>query len=57
MTWSNEEKSQNGEPKKPELLPTGERVKEIIEVLTAMYRAIQNPEDATNDERSGHANH
>jgi len=57
MTWSNEEKSQNGESKKPELLPTGERVKEIIEVLTAMYRAIQNPEDATNDEKSEHANH
>ena len=56
MTWSNEEKSQNGESKKSELLPTGERVKEIIEVLTAMYRAIQNPEDATNDEKSEHAN-
>ena len=57
MTWSNEEKGHNGEPKKPDLLPTGDKAKEIIEVLVAMYRATHNPEDATNDEKSEHANH
>jgi hypothetical protein len=57
MTWSNEEKGDNGQPKKSELLPTGDKAKEIVEVLAAMYRAMQNPEDATNDEdRSEHAN-
>jgi hypothetical protein len=57
MTWGNEGKSDNEQPKKSELLPTGDKAKEIVEVLTAMYRAIQNPEDATNDEdRGGHAN-
>ncbi len=33
MTWTDEEKSHNGEPKKSELLPTGERATEIVEVL------------------------
>jgi len=50
MTWANEEKGDNGQPKKSELLPTGDKAKEIIEVLAAMYRAMQNPEDATNDD-------
>ena len=50
MTWSNEEKSHNGEPKKPELLSPVDKAKEIVEVLAAMYRAMQNPEDATNDD-------
>jgi len=57
MTWANEEKGDNGQPKKSELLPTGDKAKEIVEVLAAMYRAMQNPEDETNDEdRSEHAN-
>ncbi len=50
MTWGNEEKSDNGQPKKSELLPTGDKAKEIVELLAAMYRAMQNPEDATNDD-------
>ncbi len=57
MTWADEEKSHNGEPKKPELLPTGGKAKELREVLAAMYRAMHNPEDATNEEKSEHANH
>lgn len=48
MTCANEEKSQNGEPKKPELLPAGDKAKEIIEVLAAMYRATPNAKDAIN---------
>ena len=50
MTWGNEGKSDNGQPKKSELLPTGDKAKEIVELLAAMYRAMQNPEDATNDD-------
>ena len=57
MTWGNEEKSHNDESKKPELLPTGDKAKEIVELLAEMCRAMQNPEDVTNDEdRSEHAN-
>ncbi len=57
MTWADEGESHNGEPKKPELLPTGDKAKEIVEVLAAMYRAIHNLGDATNDEDgSEHAN-
>lgn len=50
MTWANEGKSHNGEPKKSELLPTGEKAKEIVEVLVAMYRAMHNLEDAHDDD-------
>lgn len=50
MTWANEEKGDNGQPKKSELLPPVDKAKEIVEVLAAMYRAMQNPEDATNDD-------
>jgi len=50
MTWADEGKNHNGEPKKPELLPPVDKAKEIVEVLAAMYRAMQNPEDATNDD-------
>jgi len=57
MTCANEGKSRNGEPTKSDLLPKGREAKEIVEVLAAMYRAMQNPEDATNDEDgSEHAN-
>ena len=57
MTWANEEKGDNGQPKKSELLPTGDKAKEIVEVLAAMYRAIHNLGDATNDDDRGeHAN-
>jgi len=49
MTWADEGKYQNGEPKKPELLPTGDEAKEIIEVLAAMYRATHNPEDVASE--------
>ena len=56
MTWANEGKSHNGKPKKSELLPTGDKANEIIEALAAMYRAIHNTEEATNDDdRSEHA--
>jgi hypothetical protein len=58
MTCANEGKNHGDEPKKPELLPTGEKAKELVEVLVAMYRAIPNAKDAANDDRGGgHANH
>lgn len=50
MTWSNEEKSHNGEPKKPELLPPVDKAEEIVEVLVAMYLVMYNPEDMANDD-------
>ena len=57
MTCADEGKSHNSEPKKSKLLPTGGKAKELIEVLAAMYRAMHNPENATNDDdRSEHAN-
>jgi hypothetical protein len=52
MTWANECESHDGEPKKRELLPTGDKASEIVEVLVAMYRAIHNPEDTANDDDS-----
>lgn len=43
--------------KKAELLPPVGKAKELIEVLTAMFRAMQNPEEATNyDDRGEHGN-
>ena len=48
MTWADEGKNQNGESKKPELLPTGDEAKEILDVLAAMFRDTPNPEDPTN---------
>ena len=53
MTWANERESHDGEPKKRELLPKGDKANKIVEVLVAMYRAIHNPEDAANDYDSG----
>ncbi len=50
MTWSNEEKSHNGEPKKSELLPSVDKAKEIVEVLVEMYLVMHNPEDIANDD-------
>ena len=50
MTWANEGKNHNGEPKKPELLPTEDEAKEVLEVLVEMYRAIHNAGDAVNDD-------
>jgi hypothetical protein len=48
MAWANERKNHNGESKKSELLPNGERAKAIIEVLAAMFRDMSNPENPTN---------
>jgi len=57
MTWANEGKNHNGKPKKPELLPMGEKAQEIIEMLAAMYQATHKPQDATNDDdRAENAN-
>jgi hypothetical protein len=56
MKWANEEKGDNGEPKKSELLPTGEEAKEIVEVLVAMYQSMHNPEAAANDDRTENTN-
>jgi hypothetical protein len=50
MTWVDERKNHNGEPKKPGLLPSGEQAKEIIEVLVAMYRTPHKPEHAVDDD-------
>jgi hypothetical protein len=56
MTCANEGKNHNGEPKKPELLPTGDKATEVVEVLVEMYRAIHNAEDVANgDDRDEHA--
>ena len=55
MTWA-DENNHNGEPKKPELLPTGEKTKELVEVLAALYQAMHNPEDAADDGKNEHAN-
>ncbi|HID31065.1 MAG TPA: hypothetical protein EYP19_13830 [Desulfobacterales bacterium] len=52
MNRANEGKANNGEPKKSELLPTGDEAKEIVEVLVAMYRSVHKPEAAANDDRS-----
>jgi hypothetical protein len=56
MTCEDEGKSNNGQWKKSELLPRGDKAKEIVEVLAEMYRVIYNPEDVRNDDRSEHAN-
>jgi hypothetical protein len=57
MTRANEEKSDNGKPKKSELLPQGDKAREIVEVLAMMYRTIHNPEaEANDDDKSEHAN-
>ena len=57
MTCTNEPNNHNGESKKSELLPTGDKAKEIIVVLAEMYRAKHNPEDPTNaDDKGEHAN-
>ncbi len=49
MTWPDDGRSHNGEPKKSELLPRGDKAKEIVEVLAAIYRAMHSAEGATND--------
>ena len=57
MCRANEESNQKCKPEKSELLPTGEKAKELIEVLAAIFRAMHNPEAAANDDdRSEHAN-
>ena len=55
MTCVDEGKS-NGESKKSEVLPRGDKAKEIVEVLAEMYRVIYNPEDVSNDDRSEYTN-
>jgi len=50
MTQANEQKNHNGEAKKPELLPTGDKAKGIVEVLLAIYLAMERPEDIANDD-------
>ncbi len=45
MSWADEGKNHNCERKKPELLPTGDNAKEVIELLAAMYRTAHDPED------------
>ncbi len=57
MTWADED-NHSDEPKKLELLPRGDKAKEIVEVLAAIYRAMHSAEGATNDdETSEDANH
>jgi len=58
MTWADEAKNHNDEPKKSRLLPTGDQTTEIVELLVAMYRAVHNPDDVTHDDTEvGSANH
>ncbi len=52
MTWTNEPNNHNDEPKKSDLLPTGDKAKEIVEVLAAIYRAMHSAEGATNDDET-----
>jgi hypothetical protein len=57
MCQANEQNNQKCEPKRPELLPAGEKANEIIEVLTAMYRAAHDLEDGANeDDKNEHTN-
>ena len=51
MTEANERDNYRGKPKKSELLPIGAKAREVLEVLAAMYRAIENPEDIGNDDQ------
>lgn len=56
MTRESEGKHHGGEPKKPDLLATGEKAKEIVEVLAEMYRAVHGQTEAGNkDDSSEHA--
>ena len=50
MTWADEGESHNGEPKKPELLPSVDKAIEIVEVLVEMYLVMHNPGDIANDD-------
>jgi hypothetical protein len=50
MITPDEGNSDNGKAKKPDLLPTGEQAKEIIEVLAAIYLAVYKSEDTVDDE-------
>jgi len=53
MTWVNEPNNHNDGPKKSDLLPTGDKAKEIVEVLVEMYLmylVMHNPEDIANDD-------
>ncbi len=52
MTWTNEPNNHNDEPKKSDLLPTGDKAKEIIELLAAMYRTAHNPEDVADNDHA-----
>ena len=51
MTWANEGNNDNDEPKKSELLPTGNKARETIELLAAMYRAMHNAEDVADNDQ------
>ncbi len=52
MSWADEGKNHNGERKKPQLLPTGDNAKEIIELLAAMYRTAHDPEDVADNDHA-----
>lgn len=52
MSWADEGKSDNGEPKKPGLLPAGDKAREIIELLAAMYRVMHNAEDVADNDHA-----
>ena len=52
MTWANEGNNDNDEPKKSELLPTGDKARELLKVLAARYRAMHNPEDVADNDHA-----
>ena len=56
MTWANEREGHDGEPKKRELLPKGDKANEIVEVLVAMFRAHNSEDAAKGGDSSEHAN-
>ena len=52
MTWADDPKNRNDEPKKSELLPSGDSAKEITDLLAEMYRTAHNSQDVADDDRA-----
>lgn len=49
MTRPNERKNNEGKPEKSELLSTGDKADEIVEVLVAMFLSVTDAGDASKD--------
>lgn len=55
MTCTNEPNNHSGESTKSELLPRGDKGKQIVEVLAEMYRSTHKPEQAVDDAKDTRA--